>query len=95
MEKDWKNLCKNHSDTFDEWFDSDKFDWRDSRFLAMHCSNHFDKWWDKDKFNWVSADYLIIYCPEHFNIWYPNCPNKDKLDLSPIEMAKLRIANLI
>ncbi len=122
MEKDWLNLCKNHSDTFDEWFDSDKFNWENysysltmycsrhfdkwfnkekfhwenySGYLTRYCSEHFDTWWDGDKYNWLYPYYIVKYCPEHILRWYPTYPNKNELDLTPVQIAQLRVAGLI
>ncbi len=95
MKKDYRKLCRDHSDTFDEWFDKDQFDWEYSGYLAMYCHQHFDTWFDKNKFDWRDSDYLVIYCSKYFNIWYPCCPNKEKLNLTPVEIAQLRMASMI
>ena len=91
----WIALCINHSDTFDEWFDKDLYNWQDSYYLAQFCSNHFDKWFDKDKYNWFYSYSLANYCSEHIVKWYPYYPNKEELELTPIQIAKLRNAGLI
>ncbi len=66
MKKDWAKLCINHSDTFDKWFDHNKFDWD-------YC------------------EHLEAYCYDYIEKWYPHYPYKHELDLSPVQIAQLRI----
>jgi len=55
---------------FDKWFDPEKYNWKDSHFLAIYCSEHFDKWFDPEKYNWNYSEYLARYCSEHFDKWF-------------------------
>ena len=57
-------LCRDHNDKFDEWWDADRFDWLQfSICLPSRCSYFFDKWWDGDKYNWLEfSAYLPAHC---------------------------------
>ncbi len=97
-EFDWEysfSLAEYCLEHFDKWWDEDKYDWEFSFYLARYCSEHFDKWFDKDKFNWIYSKYLPEFCSEHILKWYPYCSQKGQLDLTPVQIAKLRIAKLL
>jgi len=58
-----------HND-FDKWFDSEKFDWSNSHYLAEFFSKDFDKWFDPEKYNWKDSHFLATYCSQHFDKWF-------------------------
>ena len=60
----------NNVHTFDEWFDSNTFDWNWCNYLAKFHNERFNDWWDADKFNWANSVYLLVYCSEHFVTWW-------------------------
>ena len=66
-----------NADSFDEWFDADKFNWGSCNLLAIYCIDHFDKWWDTDKYDWEFWDYILAQCcSDHFEKWW----DADKFD---------------
>lgn len=68
---------KANSEKFNDWFDSDYYDWRYSYMLAAHCSKDFDKWFDPETYFWVEdCDYLTIFCSKYFKKWW----DPDKFD---------------
>ena len=70
IEYSWQ-WFKANADTFDDWFDSNTFDWEYySNCLISYCHNHFEKWWSADKFDWESSGLLAKHCSEYFDIWW-------------------------
>jgi len=76
-EQYWKNytseeLCRDHHDAIDIWWDADLFDWdKYSWYLAMTCVEHISIWWNTHKYNWKKhSSQLLVFCKSQFNIWW-------------------------
>ena len=69
-----EHLCTKHTHEFDEWWDPEKYNWKDaSEELARFCYEHFDKWWNEDKFNWIDESAvaeLMKCCYMYFDKWW-------------------------
>ena len=71
-EKEFIELLKKHTDYNLDYWDPDKFNWKEYGWvLCEYCSEHFNIWWDPDKFDWKESSWALCqYCSEYFDKWW-------------------------
>ena len=75
---------------FDEWWDADKFNWKEALCLFAHCDHKIEIWFDPDKIDWVRlGGGLPQAAPHLFDLWWPYFKEQSwNFDDNGIDLAK-------
>jgi len=61
---------------FEQLWDPEQFNWKNSFLLCEYVPHRFDLWWDDEHFDWQSSASIARHCSDELDKWW----NEDNFD---------------